>query len=259
MSSSVYEQIIGKLTLSAEDSARLSPDLFIVFAGNNEAVGPYGPATVFGQGGLPVSLVRASNWIGATRIGQQLTRMVRRTGPGEWRGLEMFSRHRIEASDPRLLRMYSAFEQNLDEIVRIARRAGAEVLLVTVPVNLRDFAPFAPSGADFAHGRELLAAGRATDAEMRFRRARDLDQLRFRADTRINDIIRTLVDVRDNLDQPTQLEGMFEHARDAYEAWLTTRPNMRPGENEFYGESTDDVNRGLGALFFGQRRKKGGK
>lgn len=99
---------------------------------------------------------------------------------------------------------------------------------------------------------QLTAADAATSA-------RDLHHNRTALERWINDIIRTLVDVRDNLDQPTQLEGMFEHARDAYEAWLTTRPNMRPGENEFYGESTDDVNRGLGALFFGQRRKKGGK
>lgn len=179
----------------ARDCARLSPDMFIVLAGNNEAVGPYGPATVFGQTALPVSLVRVSNYVAATRLGQLLTLLLQRNAPREWRGLEMFTEQRLSASDARLAHMYEAFRQNLTAIVRAGTQVGAGVLLVTVPVNLRDCPPFdsaAPGHAqrEFRLARDLLAEGRTEEASTHFRRARDLDTLRFRADTRINDIIR---------------------------------------------------------------------
>jgi len=69
------------------------------------------------------------------------------------------------------------------------------VLLLTVPVNLRDCPPFdsAASGdaqREFRLARDLLAERRTEEALAHFRRARDFDTLRFRADTRINDIIR---------------------------------------------------------------------
>jgi tetratricopeptide (TPR) repeat protein len=69
------------------------------------------------------------------------------------------------------------------------------VLLVTVPVNLRDCPPFgsaAPGHAEreFRTAHDLLTKGRTEEASAHFRRARDFDTLRFRADTRINEIIR---------------------------------------------------------------------
>lgn len=179
----------------ARECARLSPDVFVVLAGNNEAVGPYGPATVFGQAGLPMSLVNVANYVGATRAGQMLTRIPGRDQPREWRGLEMFTQQRLGVSDPRLERRYDAFRQNLAEIVRTGTRAGAEVLLATVPVNLRHCPPFASAGTndaaqEFRGAVDLQRAGRVDEAAARFRRARGFDLLRFRADSRINDVIR---------------------------------------------------------------------
>lgn len=70
----------------------------------------------------------------------------------------------------------------------------------------------------------------------------------------INDLIRTLVELRDNLDNAEQLEAFFSHAQAAHEQWLDAQPNMRPGENDFYQEP-EDVRRGLGAMLFGQRKR----
>lgn len=178
----------------ARDCARLAPDVFIVLAGNNEAVGPYGPGTVFGQSGLPLSLARASTYVGSTRLGQLFTRVIQSDRMTEWRGMEMFTEQRICASNPRLARMYDSFRQNLTDIVRTGKQAGAQVLLMTVPVNLRDQPPFAsePGGADehFRRGQDLLEHGRTEPAAVEFRLARDLDLLRFRADSTVNEIIR---------------------------------------------------------------------
>jgi prephenate dehydrogenase len=70
----------------------------------------------------------------------------------------------------------------------------------------------------------------------------------------INELIRTLVELRDNLDNREQLEAFFDHAREAHEQWLDAQPNMRPGENDFYQEP-EDVRRGIGAMLFGQRKR----
>jgi prephenate dehydrogenase len=72
----------------------------------------------------------------------------------------------------------------------------------------------------------------------------------------INDLIRTLVEIRDNLDQPEQLEAIFSHARDAHEQWQRAQPNMRPGENDFNGQEEIPIDRGLGSLLFGRRKPK---
>jgi tetratricopeptide (TPR) repeat protein len=55
----------------------------------------------------------------------------------------MFMDKAVAAGDPRLAPAYDNFAQNLRDICRIARRAGAPVVLSTVAVNLRDCPPFA--------------------------------------------------------------------------------------------------------------------
>lgn len=227
--------------------ARRDADLFVVYLGNNEVVGPFGAATVFGPVAPGTATVRASIVAKSTRIGQLADRLL--AGDGgvvEWRGMEMFLEQRVAVDDPRLAEVYRSFERNLEDIVAAARGGGAEVVLSTVAVNLRDQAPFASlhrtdlTEGELAEWRSLrdgaLASLRSGDylsaldgleaaaeiddghAELHFllghtllglddfdgaRReltaARDLDALRFRADSRVNEIIR---EVASRLDVP---------------------------------------------------------
>lgn len=225
----------------AADSARTRPDLFIILVGNNEVVGPYGPGTVLGAYSPARSLIRAGIWFKSTRTAQlmenQISRFRAPEKPREWEGMAMFLGHLVAYDDPRLQTVYENFQANLAEVCRIARRAGARVILCTVPVNLKDSAPFASvhqtglsaenksrwqrlydeavqkaktgqyraaadqfrEAARFDDGfadshyrlaRCLLALQQAKEANEHFIRALDLDALRFRADTRINDSIR---------------------------------------------------------------------
>ena len=223
----------------ARECADHQPDLFIVYMGNNEVVGPYGPGTVFKGSSLSRGLIRASLWAKSTRIGQLLDSLVRRgeTINPEWRGMEMFTDQRVPADDPRLERTYDHLRSNLTDICRAGAKSGAKVIVCTVPVNLKDCAPFASmhrgdlaqdqqaqweqvyqagvaledagrfdpaierfqaaartddrfAELHFRLGRCHLAQGRKEQARQEFVLARDLDALRFRADTRINDTIR---------------------------------------------------------------------
>ena len=132
----------------AQDCARRQGDLFIVWMGNNEVVGPYGPPT------LPGSLYASRRFINAcftakkeTRVGQfakNLSETLRAKGtPGKkWQGMESFLADRIAANDPKLQDCYRHFRDNLNDIVQTARRSGAGVILCTVPTNIRSCAPF---------------------------------------------------------------------------------------------------------------------
>ena len=163
----------------ARDCARHSPDLFVVYMGNNEVVGPYGPGTVFTPAMSWLPLIRFNIWQRSTRSGQWIGSLLTRAqARPEWRGMEMFQDRLAPLDDPRLAGMYRNFQRNLEDIVAIGRRAGVPALLSTVAVNLKDCPPFAGAAAadEFRKGH--------------WARARDLDELRFRADSRINAIIR---------------------------------------------------------------------
>jgi tetratricopeptide (TPR) repeat protein len=230
----------------ARDCAAREPDLFVVYMGNNEVTGPYGPGTVFQQWSPSWRMIRTSLWVKSTRVGQLLGDVAgyfrRDEGtPGHWRGMEMFLNNPVTADDSRLTAVYDNYRRNLTDICGIARSARAPVVLSTVAVNLRDCPPFASlhrsdlTGEDLAKwesiykaggelevkgrwhealqqyetaakiddrfaelqfrlGRCLMKAGRFAEARDRFESARDLDVLRFRADSRINPIIREVAD-----------------------------------------------------------------
>ena len=225
------------LLLIAKGLSNQRPDVFVIYSGNNEVVGPYGPGTALTSSAMSLPVVRASIFLRSTRIGQLLTRLG--TQKREWGGMEMFLDKQVPASSPLMKLTYENFESNLRDTVEVARASGAHVIVSTVATNLKDCAPFASQhrqgltpvdlsswstlvqqGSDFenehAYDDALKAylAARSIDdqyAELEFRiartlwkkgdfhgakqyfeRARDLDTLRFRADSRINDINRSV-------------------------------------------------------------------
>lgn len=223
----------------ARDVARLRPDVVVVYAGNNEVVGPYGPGTVLTGGAPGLGTIRAAVALSSTRLGQALVAALRPADAagGEWRGMEMFLERQVRASDPRLEAVYQGFRENLRDAVAAGRGAGAQVVVSTMATRLVGFAPFgwlhraglAPADlaawrarveagdrlaaagrcdaaraewlaaeaidaepAELHHrlGECALAAGDAGEAGARLTRARDLDTLRFRADSRLEAITR---------------------------------------------------------------------
>ena len=225
------------------DCRGLGGDLFVVYMGNNEVVGPFGPGSVIRGYAPSVGAIRASLFLQSTRLGQWLRGMLealrgsRSKTLREWGGMEMFLENRVAADDPQLDRTVANFEANLREIIREAQREKAGVIVSTVLTNVKDLPPFASvhrsglSESDktqwekafteglaletagkpreavgtyeiaaaiddryallqFRMGRCFLAMGEYDEARRRLELARDLDALRFRADTRINRAIR---------------------------------------------------------------------
>jgi tetratricopeptide (TPR) repeat protein len=130
----------------ARECARHDGDYWIIYMGNNEMVGPFGAATVFGAQALPRRLAQINIALQSTRTGQLLVSCLRKLGGkaknSSWGGMEMFLENRIAPGDPRKETVYRNFEGNLRDIVAAGVNSGAKVILNTVAVNLKDCPPF---------------------------------------------------------------------------------------------------------------------
>ena len=131
----------------ADDVAKLAPDLFIIYMGNNEVVGPFGPGTVLTPFSPSRTAIRAGLTLRATRLGQGIEALMKslasRRGPQRWEGMRMFLNQQVRADAPELQTAYDFFDANLREIYAIATGSGAKVIACTVGANLHDCPPFA--------------------------------------------------------------------------------------------------------------------
>lgn len=220
----------------ARASRDLGADFWVIYPGNNEVLGPFGPGSRTPDPVPSRTAVLLRLALQRTAIGQWLAtpRAAHPTGLGtapRWAGLESFAGHRIAREDPRLLRVQAHYQANLADTIRVGVEAGAHVILGTMVVNLRDCPPFAsldddssasslavwesavraaraateagdPNGAvtawteaarlrpEHAETRYQLGlarekTGNAAETLSDLQRARDLDTLRFRADSGI--------------------------------------------------------------------------
>ncbi len=155
----------------ARDLTKFSPDLLLVYLGNNEVVGPYGPGSVYLSQSPPRWLIRLSAFVRSTRTGQLMRALLDRFGrrgppPPEWGGMSMFVKQAVAGDDPRRETVYRNFEANLTDIVRVARGGGAKTLLCTVVANLKDCAPLLSlhragmSATDLAAWQRAFTRGR---------------------------------------------------------------------------------------------------
>jgi tetratricopeptide (TPR) repeat protein len=179
----------------AKDLAKHRPDLFIIYSGNNEVVGPYGPGTPLTSSVMSLPIIRTSIFVRSTRIGQLLTKVG--TQKREWGGMEMFLDKQVPATSPLMKNTYENFESNLRDTIAVARSSGARIIVSTVATNLKDCAPFASMhradlGQDalrswtelVQQGSELEGGGYAAEALKRYLYAAQIDnqyaELEFR-------------------------------------------------------------------------------
>jgi tetratricopeptide (TPR) repeat protein len=130
----------------ARECARHDGDMWLIYMGNNEMIGPFGGSTVFGPQAASLWLIRAKLALQTTCIGQLLDEVILRFGkhpvPDTWGGLRMFQQHQLRYGDAKRARACENFRRNLEDILRLGRKAGVPVVLSTVASNLKDCAPF---------------------------------------------------------------------------------------------------------------------
>jgi tetratricopeptide (TPR) repeat protein len=163
----------------ARECAEHAGDLWIVYMGNNEMVGPFGAATVFGTRAPPLWWVRLQLQLRQWRLSQMLLSVAElrpqsKTAEAGWQGMEMFMQNQIRPDDPGKQRAYRNFERNLDDILKAGLAARAKIVLSTVAVNLKDCPPFGsvPFATNRAVSEQLCRDGAKALAEGRFEAAR---------------------------------------------------------------------------------------
>src|SRR2546422_2785046 len=104
----------------ARDCARAAGDIWVLYMGNNEVVGPFGAGTVFGPQAPGLAFIRATIALKRSRVVQlfdELRRRLKAGEPAEWEGMEMFLKQQIRGTDRRMEVVYHHFQQNLRDIL----------------------------------------------------------------------------------------------------------------------------------------------
>jgi len=207
----------------ARDCADAGADIWVIYMGNNEVVGPFGAGTVFGQQHLPLSLIRATLTMRATRTGQLLgsAGTTSSAGPDEWRGMKMFLDQQVRAEDRRMAGVYERFQQNLADIIRTGQQGGAGIVVSTVAVNLRDCAPFSSlhrsdlAATDLKKWEQLYSLGIAAQTNGNFALAAGHFAEAARLDDSFAELRFRQGECALALNQSVEARGHFQAARDA--------------------------------------------
>ncbi len=181
----------------AKACLKYDPDFLMVYLGNNEVVGPYGPGTFYSGFTNNLTLIRLSQSIKSLRLYQLLAIFSGRhlSPTGSWKSMASYLQNTLYEDDERLQKVYKHFDRNLGELIYAASSEACPVILSTVGVNLLDNPPFASKELDHANthyqlGLTEVKSGKPEEALIAFKKARDMDGLRFRADSKVNSIIR---------------------------------------------------------------------
>ena len=187
------------------------PDAVMVYAGHNEYYGALGVGSTETLGSFP-PFIRLYLELQRLKTFQLLRNAI--TGAmniGRSKSAEDQSPSRMEsvARDQQIVlggKVYNAgktqFESNLRIALRKFRRAGIPVFVGSLVSNLRDQPPLSvlssdgkagkDAGAEFQAGEQALAREDSVGARNHYLRARDLDQVRFRAPSEFNELVRRI-------------------------------------------------------------------
>ena len=146
----------------AEEAAGLSPDLFVVYMGNNEFSGPFGSVNIEGVTQRVPTAATARRLLGLKDL--RLLQLAPRVLPDpvslvQQAGVEPAHGPDVRIDTESAAQVYENFETNLHAIVQAARGAGAQAILSTVAVNEQDWLPniFEKAPEDWSVSREWLS------------------------------------------------------------------------------------------------------
>lgn len=186
---------------------REKPDLIIIYAGNNEYYGALGVGSLesFGTSRDLVNLVIYLERFRTFQLLQNIIKGVSRlfaskSAPSGTLMSRMARNQYITLGSKVYWEGVSQFRGNMTDILQMAKDHHVPVLLGTLACNLRNQYPFVsvkanglpPADSVFVHAQRALAAGNIHAADSLFRYAKNLDALRFRPPTAINDAITEL-------------------------------------------------------------------
>ncbi len=200
------------------------PDAILIYAGHNEFYGALGVGSNENLGGFP-GFVRFYLKIQRFKTFLFLRNMI--VESGKWfaetftdsdydESATLMERivdsRSIELDSPKYELAKVQFESNMRTIIEKFEKAGVPVLIGSVVSNLKDHHPFVsiengdypPASQVFEEAQQLLVDGDSAAALEKFIYAKDLDGLKFRAPTEINDIIKDITETTNAVYVPVE-------------------------------------------------------
>ncbi len=187
------------------------PDLVLIYTGHNEYYGALGVGSLesLGQFRFFVNLILSLNDFRTTQLLRNIlvsTSSLFTSSPDKIETGTLMSRMAKEQLIEYDSHVFNAglnqFENNMRDILIMAKEADVPVILGTLASNLKDQPPFNPEKIDgnktaldlFKKGKELLLEDKTDEAKKLFIHSKEHDALRFRASEKLNDIIKQLGD-----------------------------------------------------------------
>ncbi len=187
------------------------PDLIIIYGGHNEYYGALGVASTVNFGSTR-SLVKLSLWLDNFKVTELFRNIIK--GVSGWFGSKEISKTNstmmARLSQGQLVGYQSdlfqkgieQFEENMRDILKLAKQNNIPVILSTLVSNLKDQSPFvsgqtkeSPEATNFYNqAKKKLSEEKIREADSLFRLAKDLDLLKFRAPEAFNTVVRKLAE-----------------------------------------------------------------
>ena len=181
------------------------PDLILIYAGHNEYYGTLGIGSneYLGSSRFIVNTVLYLNRFKTFELLRDIIKDVSQLFSLEKKGKstgtlmsKIVRDQLIPYNSDKFKAGIDQFEGNMKDILEMIKNKNVKVILSTVTSNLKDQNPLGTSYQNacdaFKNARELLKEGKHTEALKEFKKAKDLDVIRFRAPEEINNSIRKL-------------------------------------------------------------------
>jgi tetratricopeptide (TPR) repeat protein len=206
----------------ATECADLSPDLFIIYMGNNEAIGLHAPSPQEFRLTSNIDWLRIQQSFYRLKLAQLGRALLDKAGQNRTpkHDMESFRRERLARDDPKREAVYRNYEINLRDLCAIARRAGADTLICSVAVNLHDFPPLASlhrkdlSADELARWEKFYAAGDAAESARDFAAALAGYEPAARSDEHFADLLFRMARCHEAVGKLEDARRCFSLARD---------------------------------------------
>lgn len=230
------------------------PDAILIYAGHNEFYGALGVGSNENLGGFPTFvrfylklqrfktflflrsiIVNTGKWlaitVGGEKYDESATLMER-----------IVNSRSIELNSPKYDLAMIQFQSNLNAIITKYRQAGIPVFIGSLASNLKDHKPFVdiidgnqPSAlATFNKAHEAYESGNIDQAKQLFNLARDLDGLKFRAPSKINDIIKTTSENYDDIIYVPVEENLAASSKDGLIGNELMLEHLHPNQKGYF-------------------------
>lgn len=190
----VNSYVIRDLSMRLVD---YNPDAIIIYAGHNEYYGSFGAGTT--QFGLVnnITIKRLVLSLKNLRLYQLMENLFRAPVPENEKQRTMMAsvikEAEIELGGKVFTSGIEQFEHNIGDVVELFNAREVPIFIGTVASNLKDQAPLSEESEAnklYAEAQRMFNDGDKQTAMEMYREAKELDEIRFRAPDKINDIIR---------------------------------------------------------------------